>query len=135
MNIEECKINNCSPTNLLKFGFSKNENRIHEAQKPLALIQFLIKLATKNNQIILDPFMGSGTTAVVAKNLKRRFVGFEIVKDYYEQSMNRLNSDKKELTFEKNKKNKTLFDLMYDTEIKAEQFLNVNKVKVKVKEI
>lgn len=131
MNIEECKINDCSPTNLLKFGFSKNEIRIHEAQKPLELIQFLIRLATKNNQIILDPFMGSGTTAIAAKNLKRQFIGFEIVKDYYKQSIDRLDSDKKELPFERKQKSQTLFDLMYNPKIKVKKFLDTNEVKVK----
>jgi len=57
MNIEECKINGSSPTNLLEFGFEKNEIKIHEAQKPEKLIEFLIKLTTTENQIVLDPFM------------------------------------------------------------------------------
>jgi len=90
INIEECKINGSSPTNLLEFGYAKNEVRIHEAQKPLALIEFLIKLTTKENQIVLDPFIGSGTTAIAAKHLQRQFIGFEIKKEYYEESLERL---------------------------------------------
>jgi len=90
INIEECKINGSSPTNLLEFGYAENEARIHEAQKPLALIEFLIKLTTKENQIVLDPFMGSGTTAIAAKHLQRQFIGFEIKKEYYEESLERL---------------------------------------------
>ena len=74
MNIEECKINGTSPTNLLAFGFESCEEKIHEAQKPERLIEFLIKLTTKKGQVVLDPFMGSGTTAVVARNLDRKSV-------------------------------------------------------------
>ena len=90
INLEECKINGTSPTNLLEFGFAKDEIRNHEAQKPLELIEFLIKLTTRENQIILDPFMGSGTTAVAAKRLNRNFIGFEISPDYCEKSLKRL---------------------------------------------
>ncbi|WP_291725483.1 DNA-methyltransferase [Bernardetia sp.] len=84
LNIEECKINGTSPTNLLEFGFESvyDENKFHEAQKPVALLEFLITLTTTENQIILDPFMGSGTTAVAAKKLNRNFIGFEIDKNY-----------------------------------------------------
>lgn len=91
MNINGCKLNGSSPTNLLEFGFRKREKRIHEAQKPLDLIEYLIKLTTKENQIILDPFMGSGTTAIASKGLNRRFIGFESNKDFYEKSLKRIN--------------------------------------------
>lgn len=90
INTEVCKIDDSLPTNLLEFGFSTKEERFHEAQKPLELIEFLIKLTTKENQIVLDPFMGSGTTAVASQNLKRQFIGFEINQNYYENSLKRL---------------------------------------------
>lgn len=92
INIEGCKINGSSPTNLLKFNFVNGEERIHETQKPLELIKFFIKLTTKAEQIILDPFMGSGTTALAAKILNRNFIGFEINPDFYEKSIKRLKS-------------------------------------------
>lgn len=90
MNIAECKLNGSSPTNLLEFGFRKEETRIHEAQKPLDLIEYLIRLTTKENQVILDPFMGSGTTAVAAKILKRKFIGFETKQIYYAKAIERV---------------------------------------------
>jgi len=90
MNIDECRINGSSPTNLLEFGFGKNETRVHEAQKPLKLIEYLIKLTTQKNQIVLDPFMGSGTTAVASKLLNRQFIGFEANNEYYQKSCQRL---------------------------------------------
>jgi len=93
MNIDECKTRNgTNPTNLLEFGFGKNENRIHEAQKPLELIKYLIALTTRENQIVLDPFMGSGTTALAAILLKRNFIGFELNKEFHEKSLRRIKS-------------------------------------------
>ncbi len=93
MNIEQCQIQGSSPTNVLEFGFGKDEKRIHEAQKPLALVEFLIKLTTRCGHVVLDPFIGSGTTAVAAQRLERHFIGFEIVPEYYRAAVSRLNSD------------------------------------------
>lgn len=94
MNIAECQINGSNPTNLLEFGFEKNELRIHEAQKPIKLIKFLIKLTTKEGQVVLDPFMGSGTTAVAAIQLKRHFIGFEIVPEFHAKALDRISHEK-----------------------------------------
>ena len=91
MNVEDCQYNGSYPTSLLEFGFRKEEQRFHEAQKPLDLIEFLIKLTTREKQIVLDPFMGSGTTAVAAQHLDRRFIGFEISPDYCHIGQQRLN--------------------------------------------
>jgi len=90
MNIDACRKNGSSPTNLLDFGFKNNEVRIHEAQKPLELMEYLIKLTTREGHIILDPFMGSGTTAVAAKKLNRGYIGFEANPQYHEKSLQRI---------------------------------------------
>jgi len=66
------------------------EDRNHSTQKPLKLIERLIKASSNEGMLVLDPFMGSGTTAVVAQKLKRRFIGFEIDKKYYNYSISRL---------------------------------------------
>ena len=100
INLDECSINGSSPTNLLEFDFRANEKRIHEAQKPLSLIEFLIKLTTKENQIVLDPFIGSGTTAVAAKKLYRHFIGFEIDELFYKAATARLNEEMKGLQYQ-----------------------------------
>lgn len=93
MNLAECEIQGADPTNVLEFGFQKHERRIHEAQKPLQLVEFLIRLTTKEGQIILDPFMGSGTTAIAATHLKRHFIGFEIVPEFHTKSLQRLEQE------------------------------------------
>lgn len=93
MNLQECQLRGSKPTNLLEFGFQKNERRIHEAQKPLRLIEFLIRLTTKEGHTVLDPFMGSGTTAVAARRLKRHFIGFEFMQEFYAESLKRLDGE------------------------------------------
>lgn len=62
----------------------------HPTQKPLALMKRLVRFFSKEDDIVLDPFMGSGTTAVACKLLGRRYVGFEINPDYVEIINNRL---------------------------------------------
>lgn len=90
MNIGECNINNVSPTNLLEFPFKKSEGRLHEAQKPIELIKYLIRLSTIEGQVILDPFMGSGTTAAAALSLNRQFVGFESNEGHWSNACDRI---------------------------------------------
>jgi site-specific DNA-methyltransferase (adenine-specific) len=55
----------------------------HPAEKPGTLLTRILLLATREGDTVLDPFMGSGTTGVVAKRLKRNFVGIEIDAHYY----------------------------------------------------
>ena len=90
INMEEIQAYGNNLTNLLEFGFQKSEQRIHEAQKPLQLIEFLIRLTTQQGQTVLDPFIGSGTTAVAAGRLRRHFIGFEVVPEYYAGALQRL---------------------------------------------
>jgi len=63
----------------------------HSAMFPKTLPEFCIKAGCPKNGIVLDPFMGSGTTAIVAKKLGRSFIGFEINKDYIKITKRRLN--------------------------------------------
>lgn len=68
-----------------KFGY-------HPTQKPMVLLERIILASTKENDLILDPFMGSGTTGVVAKKLNRNFIGIEKEKQYFELSAKRIES-------------------------------------------
>ena len=73
---------------------SKNEkgkNNIHITVKPIQLIEHLIKLFSKKNSLVLDPFLGSGTTALACKNTQRKCIGIEINKEYYDICLSRLN--------------------------------------------
>jgi len=62
-------------------GVSKNE---HPTVKPIALMEYLIKLVTREGATVFDPFMGSGSTGMAAKTLHRNFIGCEKEKDYFE---------------------------------------------------
>ena len=62
----------------------------HPCQLPIHLLERLILISTDENDIVLDPFMGTGTTAVAAKRLGRNYIGFEIDENYVEITMNKL---------------------------------------------
>ena len=68
----------------------------HQATFPLSLIKPFILTTTKKNDIVLDPFMGSGTTAVACIELERNYLGFEINNEYYNYSLERIKNIKQE---------------------------------------
>lgn len=70
--------NNNFYDNIIKVETFKSDFGNHVNQKPLKLMEFLISLVTKENAIILDPFCGSGTTCIAAKNINRHYIGIEI---------------------------------------------------------
>lgn len=70
--------NNNFYDNIIKVETSKSDFGNHVNQKPIKLMEFLISLVTKENAIILDPFCGSGTTCIAAKNINRHYIGIEI---------------------------------------------------------
>lgn len=65
-------------------------NKNHSATFPESLPEWFIKLFTKEGDTILDPFLGSGTTSIVAKKMNRNSIGIEILEDYYKESVSRL---------------------------------------------
>ena len=71
-----------------------NNQRSHPTQKPEALLYRIILASTNKNDLILDPFLGSGTTAVVAKKLQRNFIGIEQDKKYISLAKKRLKQTK-----------------------------------------
>lgn len=68
----------------------KNTGEYHPPQKPLFIIKNQIEVSSREKDIILDPFLGSGTTARAAKDLKRNFIGIEINPDYCKIAKERL---------------------------------------------
>ena len=70
--------NNNFYDNIIKVETFKSDFGSHVNQKPIKLMEFLISLVTKENAIILDPFCGSGTTCIAAKNINRHYIGIEI---------------------------------------------------------
>jgi DNA modification methylase len=70
------------------------EIKIHPTQKPLKLIDRLVNCSSDMGDIILDPFMGSATTAVSCKNLNRNFIGCELDKEYFDMAEKRIENSK-----------------------------------------
>jgi len=80
------------PSSVQKIKGVENANgaRIHPTQKPVALLEYLIKTYTLENETILDFTMGSGTTGVACKNLNRKFIGIEKDSGYFEIAEKRI---------------------------------------------
>ena len=70
--------------------WSMSENTVHPTQKPEKLIAKLVLASSNENDVVFDPFLGSGTTAVVAKKLNRHFIGIEKEKEYAALAIKRL---------------------------------------------
>ena len=62
----------------------------HPTQKPVALMEYLIRTYTNPGDTVLDPFLGSGTTGVAAANTGRRFIGIEMDADYFAVAQSRI---------------------------------------------
>lgn len=96
-------INNCSQGDLLSFSNFKREkdrngNNLHDSMKPVPLMQCLIENSTMKDEVVLDPFIGSGTTALACIRSKRHYVGYEIDPKYYNVSLKRIHDENRTLT-------------------------------------
>jgi DNA modification methylase len=76
------------PKSILSFGYCKE--KLHPTQKPVELMEYLIKTYTNEGDLVLDNTFGSGTTAVACQNLNRQFVGMEKEKKYFDIAVQRL---------------------------------------------
>lgn len=78
------------PNDVLKFANIWGKKTLHSTQKPVDLLEFLIKSYTNENEIVLDNCIGSGSTAVASIKANRKFIGFELDKDIYETAKKRI---------------------------------------------
>ena len=78
------------PLQLVKFKRDILTCNLHPTQKPLLLMEYLIKTFTNENDVVLDFAMGSGTTGLACKNLKRNFIGIEIDEEYFNIAKKRI---------------------------------------------
>jgi len=72
------------------FKFSRTGNKLHPTQKPVDLLEFLLKNSSKENETIFDPFMGSGSTGVACQNTNRKFIGIELDDKYFKVAKKRI---------------------------------------------
>jgi site-specific DNA-methyltransferase (adenine-specific) len=98
------------PSNVLHLATECN-NKNHSATFPESLPEWFIKLFTKHNDIVLDPFMGSGTTILVANKLQRNSIGVDLLREYYlmvkkETLHNQLSIFEPKVSYEKTKTGK-----------------------------
>lgn len=75
-----------------------NNGYFHPTQKPVALLEYLIKTYTNDGDTVLDNCMGSGSTAVACINTGRNYIGFELDKEYYDLAEQRISEHKKALS-------------------------------------
>ncbi len=78
-------------SNIIKCKSEKTDKGLHPTQKPVSLMKYLINLTTLENQVVLDPFCGCGSTLLAAKELNREYIGIEINHEYYDIICKRLN--------------------------------------------
>ena len=79
------------PKNLLTFSNASQKDKLHPTQKPVALLEYLIKTYTQENETVLDFTMGSGSTIVAAINTKRKSIGVEMDENYFNVATDRIN--------------------------------------------
>ncbi len=79
-----------SPDNVIKVQSDSRDGGLHPTQKPLRLMQAFVELTTCPDQTVLDPFCGSGTTLVAARQLDRKYIGIENNPEYHQKAKKRL---------------------------------------------
>ena len=87
-------IKNCGTPDILKVPIKKqkdiNGKNLHDTEKPVELMKILIENSSDENDIILDPFMGIGSTGIASKELKRNFIGIELEEKYFKIAKERI---------------------------------------------
>lgn len=75
---------------LFKYPIVSQKERIHPTQKPVQLMEDLVRIHSNESDVILDPFLGSGSTGVACINTKRNFIGMEVNEEYFNKAKNRI---------------------------------------------
>ena len=81
------------PTSIIDFTNANTKIKVHPTQKPVALLEYLIKTYTLEWETVLDNCMGSGSTGVACKNLNRNFIGIELDPEYFKIAEKRINEN------------------------------------------
>ena len=89
------KINNCGTSDIINIPNKKEKKdgkNLHDTEKPIELMRILIENSTNENDVVLDPFMGIGSTIIASKYSNRKFIGIEIDNEYFKIAKNRIES-------------------------------------------
>ena len=84
------------PRDVLRFSWDTQKSKLHPTQKPVAACEYFIRTYTNPGEVVLDPFMGSGTIGVACQNLGREFIGIELKQNYYEAAKQRIERERKQ---------------------------------------
>ena len=88
------KINNCGTSDILSVPNKKlkdtNGKNLHDTEKPVDLMKILIENSSAENELVLDPFMGIGSTGIACMNTNRNFIGIELDQEYFEIAKERI---------------------------------------------
>jgi site-specific DNA-methyltransferase (adenine-specific) len=87
------------PKEIIEFDMDKNS--IHPTQKPVSLMEYLIKTYSNEGETVLDNTMGSGTTGVACVRTNRNFIGIELDDDYFEKAKIRINQEVEDIKIKK----------------------------------
>ena len=82
------------------FRYKIVNNAIHTTQKPVDLFRRFVLASSNKNDLVLDPFIGSGTTAIACIKEKRHFIGFELDKNYFDLATKRIKDEQSQLTLD-----------------------------------
>ena len=81
------------PKSIIEESNANQNGKVHPTQKPVALLEYLIKTYTLESETVLDNCMGSGSTGVACKNLNRNFIGIELDPEYFKIAGKRINEN------------------------------------------
>ncbi len=91
------KINFCGTSDILEFPNKKMKNdegkNLHDTEKPVEMMKVLIQNSSNKNEIVLDPFLGIGSTGIASLELNRKFIGIELDEEYFNIAKNRIEKD------------------------------------------
>lgn len=88
------RINNCSQSNLISISNIANKTHGHPTEKPVDLMKIFVEQSSKEGDIVLDPFVGVGATAIACKETNRKFIGCELDKKYFKTTLKRLKENR-----------------------------------------
>lgn len=107
-------INNQKMANIIRLAFPRGKQKKHPTQKPVGLFEMLIRQSTSPGDVVLDPFIGSGTAAIACLAAGRKYIGYEISKDYCNLALREIAESENLFTLANNSQNndaKPLFAL------------------------
>ena len=95
------KINNCGTSDILSISNKKTKDKngknIHDTEKPVELMEVLVNNSSQENELVLDPFMGVGSTGIACIKNNRNFIGIEIDENYFDIAKNRIEEIEEQL--------------------------------------